>query len=63
VGFAQWACGSERPEALRLRAATAVHSPNMYRVNGVVANMREFRQAFACKAGQPMVREPPCRVW
>jgi endothelin-converting enzyme/putative endopeptidase len=29
----------------------------------VVSNMPEFRAAFSCKAGQPMVREQACRVW
>jgi putative endopeptidase len=63
VGFAQWACGSVREEAARLRAQTDPHSPNRWRVNGVVVNMPEFREAFACPAGSPMVREEVCRVW
>jgi endothelin-converting enzyme/putative endopeptidase len=63
IGMAQWACGSERPENLRVNAITEQHSPDEYRVNGVVSNMPEFRSAFACKAGQPMVREKACRVW
>jgi hypothetical protein len=33
-----------------------------YRTGGVVANMTDFREAFGCKAGQPMVREPVCRI-
>jgi len=63
VGMAQWACSNERPEDLRLRAVTDYHSPNRYRVNGVVANMPEFAAAFACKPGQPMVRANSCKVW
>ncbi len=63
VGMAQWACGSERPEQKRLNAITNPHSPNEYRINGVVSNIPEFAAAFACKAGQPMVRERVCRVW
>jgi endothelin-converting enzyme/putative endopeptidase len=63
VGFAQWACGQETPEAKRLRAATNPHSPDVWRINGVVVNVPEFREAFSCKAGQPMVKEPICRVW
>jgi putative endopeptidase len=63
VGFAQWVCGAERPENLRMHAITDPHSPFEYRVNGVVANMPEFHQAFSCKAGQPMVREKSCKVW
>ena len=63
VGYAQWACGSERPEVLRMRAITDPHSPLQYRVNGVVADLPEFGRAFACKAGQPMVRAEACRIW
>ena len=63
VGFAQWACGDERVENKRLSAITNPHSPDEYRINGVVSNMLEFRNAFARKVGQPMVREPVCRVW
>jgi len=63
VGFAQWACGDERAESKRVHAITDPHSPPEYRINGVVADLPEFREAFACKAGQPMVREKACRVW
>ena len=63
IGMAQWACGDERPENKRLNAATNEHSPDEFRVNGVVSDMPEFQKAFACKAGQPMVRANACRVW
>jgi endothelin-converting enzyme/putative endopeptidase len=63
VGMAQWACENERPENLRVNAITNPHSPGFARINGVVSNMPEFQKAFACKAGQPMVHTPTCRVW
>jgi putative endopeptidase len=63
IGMAQWACGDERPESKRLNAITNPHSPLEYRVDGVVSNMPEFQKAFACKAGQPMVRPQACKVW
>ena len=63
IGMAQWACSNERPENKRVRAITDPHSPDEYRINGVVSNMPEFANAFACKLGQPMVRPKPCRVW
>jgi len=63
VGMAQWACENERPENLRVSAATDPHSPGFARINGVVSNMPQFQKAFACKAGQPMVHAPACRVW
>jgi len=63
VGMAQWACENQRPENERVNALTDPHSPGFARVNGVVADMPEFQKAFSCKAGQPMVHTPTCRVW
>jgi endothelin-converting enzyme/putative endopeptidase len=63
VAYAQSWCTNERDENKRLRATVDPHSPEKYRANGVVANMAEFRAAFHCKPGQPMVRENACRVW
>jgi endothelin-converting enzyme/putative endopeptidase len=63
VGMAQWACSNERPENQRLRAATDEHSPGYARINGVVSNIPQFQKAFGCKAGQPMVHTPTCKVW
>ncbi len=63
IGMAQWACGYERPENKRLNAKTNPHSPDEYRINGVVSNLPEFSSAFACKAGQAMKRAQACRVW
>jgi putative endopeptidase len=65
VGFAQWDCGGDRPESLRLNARINPHSPHQYRINGVVVNMPEYAQAFNCKPGQPMAKAPEkvCRIW
>ena len=63
IGMAQWACENERPENLRVSAITNPHSPGFARINGIVSNMPEFQKAFSCKAGQPMVHTPSCRVW
>jgi len=63
IGVAQWACGDERPERKRASAITNPHSPEEFRVNGVVSNLPQFAAAFACKAGQPMVRAKVCKVW
>lgn len=63
VGMAQWACSNERPENERVQAATDPHSPPSARINGVVSNLPQFQKAFGCKAGQPMVHTPNCKVW
>jgi putative endopeptidase len=63
IGVAQWACGDERAESRRANAVTNPHSPDEYRINGVVSDMPEFGKAFACRVGQPMMRSQPCHVW
>jgi putative endopeptidase len=63
VAQAQFFCENVRPERSRMLAQTDPHSPGRNRVNGVLGNMPEFREAFACHEGQPMVHAPACRVW
>jgi endothelin-converting enzyme/putative endopeptidase len=64
LGWAQIWCSNSSPEALRLQALTNPHSPGQWRVNGVVANMPEFQQAFSCQPAAAMVRgDKACRVW
>ncbi|HUS04775.1 MAG TPA: M13 family metallopeptidase [Bryobacteraceae bacterium] len=63
LGWGQIWCTNMTDQALRLRTQTDPHSPGRYRVNGTVSNMPEFQKAFACKAGQPMVRQNACSVW
>jgi len=65
VGFAQWDCADARPEAMRVQAKIDPHSPAKWRINGVVVNMPEFEQAFACKSGAKLVKPAAqrCKVW
>ncbi|MEO8099555.1 MAG: M13 family metallopeptidase [Acidobacteriota bacterium] len=63
LGWAQVWCQNITEESARLRVQTDPHAPAQFRVNGVVSNMAEFQKAFACRANQPMVRGPACRVW
>jgi endothelin-converting enzyme/putative endopeptidase len=63
TAYAQSWCSHTRPEEMRVRTQTDPHSPEEYRVNGVVMNMPEFEQAFGCKAGQPMVSKNRCSIW
>jgi endothelin-converting enzyme/putative endopeptidase len=65
VGLAQWACENDRPENLRVSAATNPHSPGRYRINGVVVNMPEFAKAFQCKDGAALkkAKGKTCKVW
>jgi endothelin-converting enzyme/putative endopeptidase len=63
LGSAQWACSNERPELQRELALVDPHSPPRYRVNGLVANFKEFETAFRCRPGQPMAPVRRCRAW
>jgi putative endopeptidase len=63
VAYGQSWCQNNRPENLRVRIQSDPHSPEEFRVNGVVPNLPEFQKAFACKAGQPMAPVKRCAVW
>ncbi|MFL5300227.1 MAG: M13 family metallopeptidase [Anaeromyxobacteraceae bacterium] len=65
ISYAQAWCTALRPEYARLRASIDPHSPPRWRVNGPLANLAEFQQAFSCPAGSPMVRAGAkrCEVW
>jgi predicted metalloendopeptidase len=51
-----------RPEEARRRIATDSHSPAVWRVNGPLANMPEFEQAFGCTDSDAMMRPQELRV-
>ena len=54
-----------REAALSLRLKTDSHSPGKQRVNGPLANLPEFYEAFGCLDGQPMKRDEKVRpaIW
>jgi endothelin-converting enzyme/putative endopeptidase len=63
LSYAQGWCEGTRPASMRLMVQTDPHSPEKFRVNGVVENLPEFQQAFGCSAKQPMVAAKRCSVW
>ncbi|AHG87717.1 peptidase M13 [Gemmatirosa kalamazoonensis] len=65
LGWAQVWRETMRPEAARNLVLTNVHSPGVWRVNGPLSNMPEFKAAWGCKDGDAMVRpaEKRAQIW
>jgi putative endopeptidase len=65
IAYGQW-----RGDALSLQAQREIvkadtHPVARFRVIGPLVNLPQFQQAFACKAGAPMVKPPGqrCAIW
>ncbi|MGH8403589.1 MAG: M13-type metalloendopeptidase, partial [Gammaproteobacteria bacterium] len=63
LGFAHVWASNTRPEELRRRVTVDPHPPANYRVNGTLANLPQFQQAFHIPVGSPMVNKKPCVIW
>lgn len=63
AAYGQSWCESTRPAAMRERVEVDPHSPEKYRVNGVLQNMPAFAEVFSCKAGSTMVAATRCTIW
>jgi len=66
--FLNWARvwrGAIRPEHLQVLLNADPHAPAQYRAIAAPSNMPQFAQAFACKAGDAMVRsgEQQVKIW
>ncbi|EPQ28571.1 uncharacterized protein PFL1_03875 [Pseudozyma flocculosa PF-1] len=60
-----WSQNSRDSELVR-RLRTDPHSPTRYRVNGVVVNNPDFREAFGCRPGKDKMAKKPedvCSIW
>jgi endothelin-converting enzyme/putative endopeptidase len=65
IAWGQYRGAAESIELQRQMVKEDPHPISKYRVIGPLSNSSEFQQAFACKAGSPMVRPPErrCAVW
>ncbi|XP_065371462.1 neprilysin-4 [Calliphora vicina] len=63
LNFGQVWCGAMRPEAVRNKLNTAIHSPGRYRVIGTLSNSVDFAKQFNCPLGSPMNPMHKCSVW
>ncbi|CRK97823.1 CLUMA_CG011199, isoform A, partial [Clunio marinus] len=62
ISAAQTWCSVYRPESMKMRITTGVHSPGMFRVLGPMSNMKEFAMDFHCPMGSPMNPVKKCEV-
>ncbi|HTV20513.1 MAG TPA: M13-type metalloendopeptidase, partial [Polyangiaceae bacterium] len=53
-------CAKARPEFERLRIKTDPHSPPRFRVQGPLADLPQFAEAFSCAPPAP---DKTCSVW
>ncbi|MGC2695449.1 MAG: M13 family metallopeptidase [Candidatus Angelobacter sp.] len=65
IAWGQWRGDEIRPETQRTMIQGDPHPTGKYRVIGPLSNLPEFKQAFSCKDGSPMVRPEAdrCTVW
>jgi putative endopeptidase len=65
LGWAQVWRELDRPQYLRYLVNSNEHPPAKWRVNGPLSNMPEFKEAWGCKDGDPMVRPAALRprIW
>lgn len=62
IGWAQVWHANSTDEAKRNQVQTDPHSPDRYRVNGALPQLKEFQTAFGCGAGSKMVLPDSARV-
>ncbi|CAK9294798.1 unnamed protein product [Gordionus sp. m RMFG-2023] len=63
LAFAQLLCSKETPEAIYEVIMFDNHSPNKYRVNGVVSNLKQFSDAYNCSSIDTMNPPNKCTLW
>ncbi|XP_041978385.1 neprilysin-4-like [Aricia agestis] len=63
LNFAQVWCGAMRPEAMRNKLKTTVHSPGRFRVVGTLSNSEDFAREWNCPPGSSMNPVNKCSVW
>jgi putative endopeptidase len=63
VAYAQGWCARSRPGFDAYMARRDPRARPRFRVDGPLANLPAFRDAFSCRSGTPMAPVPACRIW
>lgn len=63
ISGAQIWCSVIRPEYAEGLLESDVHSPDNFRVLGIVSSSKEFAKDFACAPNTPMNPTEKCEIW
>lgn len=63
LSYAQTWCQKQDAQFLEWQISSDTHSPNKWRVNGVLRNSVEFATAFKCKQDSFMNPPNKCGMW
>ncbi|KAJ6217058.1 hypothetical protein RDWZM_008215 [Blomia tropicalis] len=63
ISYGMVNCEKVNNEMLKLNIQLDPHTPNRFRLNGVVSNSYEFANDFACPIGTPMNPKQKCKIW
>lgn len=63
INVAQVWCSVDTPEKYRTIITSDRHTPNEFRVNGMIRNQHSFASDFKCPEGSKMNPKHKCEVW
>ncbi|CAI2347038.1 unnamed protein product [Caenorhabditis sp. 36 PRJEB53466] len=63
VSYAHFWCGKKKEAAAMQQVLTDEHSPEVFRVIGVLSNMQAFADVYKCPKNSPVNPDHKCIVW
>uniref|UniRef100_A0A0N4ZHP9 Neprilysin n=1 Tax=Parastrongyloides trichosuri TaxID=131310 RepID=A0A0N4ZHP9_PARTI len=63
LSYAHFWCGHKKDASAVQQVLTDEHSPEIFRVIGVLSNMKEFSDTFNCPKGSQLNPTKKCSVW
>ncbi|EFO88687.1 hypothetical protein CRE_06583 [Caenorhabditis remanei] len=63
VSYAHFWCGKKKEAAAMQQVLTDEHSPEVFRVIGVLSNMQAFADVYNCPRNSPVNPDHKCIVW